>query len=112
MKVERSERVRGLRSHDPPDDLETARRIVLEGLGSQRVRVFLFGSRGRGTATRSSDIDVALVAEVPLIAGTLARIREALEESTIPYTVEVVDLSTADEAFRRHALVDAVPWND
>jgi predicted nucleotidyltransferase len=110
--IERSHGVEGRRSQDAPDDLETARRIVLEGLGSQRARVFLFGSRARGTARRSSDIDVGVIAEVPLAPGTLARIREALEESTIPYTVEVVDLSSADETFRRRALAEAVPWND
>ena len=96
----------------PDVDLATARRIVLAGLGNQRARVFLFGSRARGAATRTSDIDIALVAEVPLANDTLAKIREALEESTIPYFVDVVDMSATDEAFRKQALAGAVPWND
>jgi predicted nucleotidyltransferase len=94
------------------DDLEAARRIVVKFLGSQRARLFLFGSRARGDARRASDIDVALLPEAPLISGTLARIREALEESHIPYRVEVIDLSTVGEAFRRKVLAEGVPWND
>jgi predicted nucleotidyltransferase len=94
------------------DDLEAARRIVVKFLGSQRARLFLFGSRARGDARRASDIDVALLPEAPLISGTLARIREALEESHIPYRVEVIDLSTVGEAFRRRVLAEGVPWND
>lgn len=99
-------------SPDLNDDLATARRIVLAGLGAQRARVFLFGSRARGNARPTSDIDIALIADEPLAADTLANIREALEESSIPYVVDVVDLSTVDETFRHHALTGAVQWND
>ena len=101
-----------VRSPDVTDDLAAARRIVLAGLGTQRARVFLFGSRARGNARPNSDIDIAVLADAPLEADTLARIREALEESSIPYVVDVVDLATADPSFREHAMVGAVPWND
>ena len=94
------------------DDLEEARRIVVKFLGSQRAQLFLFGSRARGDARRASDIDVAVLPEAPLIPGTLARLREALEQSDIPYRVEIVDLSTAGAAFRRKVLAESVPWND
>lgn len=94
------------------DDLEEARRIVLKFLGSQRARLFLFGSRARGDARRASDIDVAVLPEAPLIAGTLARLREALEESDIPYRVDIVDLSTAGAAFRHKVLTEGIPWSD
>ena len=81
-------------------------------LGPQRPRLFLFGSRARGDARRTSDIDVAVLPEAPLIPGTLARLREALEESDIPYRVEITDLSTVSEAFRRKVLAEGIPWND
>ena len=93
-------------------DLDDARRIVLGLLGTHRARVFLYGSRARGDAGRGSDIDIAVWPQAPLPAGTLARIREALEESTIPYHVDVLDLSSVHEAFREKVLAAAVSWTD
>ena len=88
------------------------RRIITKFLGPQRASLFLFGSRARGEARRASDIDIAILPEAPLIPGTLARLREALEESDIPYRVEVIDLSTASKGFRRKVLSEGIPWND
>ena len=94
------------------DDLDDARRIVLGLLAPHRARVFLCGSRVRGDAARCSDIDIAVWPQAPLPAGTLARVREALEESTIPYHVDVIDLSTVGDDFRQKVLAEAVPWTD
>lgn len=93
------------------DDVEAAMRIAARELGAQRARLYLFGSRARGDAGRASDIDIAVLPEAPLEPGTLARIRDALEESTIPYEVEVIDLSRVDGAFRRKVLAEAIAWN-
>ena len=93
------------------NDVEAAMRIASRELGAQRARLYLIGSRARGDAGRASDIDIAILPDAPLEPGTLARIREALEESTIPYEVEVIDLSRVDEAFRRKALAEAIAWN-
>ena len=94
------------------EDLEQVRRIVLGVLAAQPARLFLFGSRARGEAGPRSDIDIAVLPQSPLVEGTLARMREALEESTVPYRVDVVDLTEADETFRRRVLAEGVPWND
>ena len=71
--------------------------------------MFLFGSRASGKATGISDIDVAVLPLEALPDGVLSLIREALEESTIPYPVDVVDLSTVDEEFREKVLAEGVP---
>ena len=92
-------------------DVDLAMRIASRELGAQRARLYLFGSRARGQAARASDIDIAIVPDAPLLPGTLARIRDALEESTIPFEVEVVDLSCVDEPFRRRVLAEAIAWN-
>jgi predicted nucleotidyltransferase len=92
-------------------DVEAAMRIASRELGAQRARLYLFGSRARGDAGRASDIDIAILADAPLEPGTLARIRDALEESTIPYQVEVIDLRSVDERFRRTVLAEAIAWN-
>jgi len=92
--------------------LTQIRRIVLEGLRGQKARVYLFGSRARGKATGTSDVDVAVLPLEPLPPGTLSAVREALEESTVPYTVDLVDLSRADPAFRKRVVKEGVLWGD
>lgn len=93
------------------NDVAAAMQIASRELGAQRARLYLFGSRARGDAARASDIDIAILPDAPLEPGTLARIRDALEESTIPYEVEVIDLSSVDEPFRRKMLAEAIAWS-
>ena len=99
------------RSNGDDNDVAAAMRIAARELGAQRARLYLFGSRARGSAVRGSDIDIAILPDSPLEPGTLARIRDALEESTIPYEVDVIDLSCVDEPFRRKVLAEAISWN-
>lgn len=86
--------------------------ILREVLGSQKAVVYLFGSWARGEATAVSDIDIALDSGVPLPPGVFARLRERLDESHVPYRVEVVDLTRADAAFRQRVLDEGVRWSD
>jgi hypothetical protein len=51
---------------------------------------------------------VAVLPRRPLPTGLLSRIREALEESHVPYRVDVVDLSSVDPAFRKRILETGV----
>lgn len=87
-----------------------ARAIVLRALAGREVRVFLFGSRARGEAHPASDIDIGVLPEEPLPRGLLAELREALEESAIPQTVDLVDLSEADPEFRARVLAEGIEW--
>ena len=81
--------------------LEEVRWIALGVLGKQPVSVYLFGSWARGDATPQSDIDLAIEAHSPLPPGMLALLRERLEESHVPYHMEVVELSGVDPEFWR-----------
>lgn len=92
--------------------LDDIRRILREVVGGREVAVYLFGSWARGDATPISDIDLAIDAPTPLPPGTLARLRERLEESSVPYRVEVVDLKDADPAFRQRVLEEGLLWSD
>ena len=71
---------------------------------------YLFGSWATGRRHSASDIDVAIEATEPLAPGLLAGLREALEESTIPYRVDVVDLADADPTFRERVRREGVVW--
>jgi len=90
--------------------LDEVRRIVLNRLADRRARVYLFGSCARGDVTRLSDIDVAIEPLEPLPGVLLAEIRDDLEESTVPYFVDVVDLSTVKPEFRARVERDGLLW--
>jgi len=93
-------------------DLETTRKIVLEYVKGRRVKVYLFGSQATGQARIYSDIDVAILPLEPLPDLTFSNIREALEESNVIRTVDVVDLSNADEKLRQRVLKEGVLWRE
>lgn len=90
--------------------LEEMQRIILSGLQGYNVKVYLFGSVAQGKTGRSSDIDVAILPMEPLPAGVLSAIRETLEESRIPYTVDLVDLSQADVNFSNRVIKEGLLW--
>jgi predicted nucleotidyltransferase len=91
--------------------LAEARRLTLAALQGLPVQVFLFGSRATGDAGRHSDIDIAVLPLGELPVATLSRLRERLEESHIPYPVDVVNLANAESSLRRRVLAEGVPWN-
>jgi uncharacterized protein len=97
---------------DPSRDLAAVRRLVLEALRGARAEVYLFGSHARGTPHRTSDVDVAVLPLEPLPLGTLAVLREQLEEAPIVARVDVVDLSQASPAFREAVLREGIPWSE
>jgi predicted nucleotidyltransferase len=91
--------------------LEEVRRTVREALAWEKADLYLFGSWAKGTPRRSSDIDVAIDPRAPLPPGLLSVLRERLEESRIPYRIEVVDLSDADERFRAAVIRQGIRWS-
>ncbi len=92
--------------------VEEVRRLVLEALRGRKTRVWLFGSQARGDARPQSDIDVAILPLEELPAGTLERLRDTLEESSIPQRVDVVDLREVAEAMRARVEAEGLPWNE
>lgn len=72
--------------------------------------MYLFGSWAHGVQRPTSDIDVAIESAEPLPRALLASLREALEESTIPNRVDVVDLAETDAAFRGRVRREGIRW--
>lgn len=65
------------------------------------VEVRAFGSRVRWTAKPYSDLDLALMTHQPLSLDQAAQLREALDETTLPFKVDIVDWSSTSETFRK-----------
>jgi predicted nucleotidyltransferase len=83
--------------------LETIRRILAEYVGDCEVRAF--GSRVCGTAKNHSDLDVAVVGTKKMNQRAKMLLREAFEESDLPFRVDVIDYNTVSDEFR--AIIDA-----
>lgn len=80
------------------------RRLVLGVLHThlpRDVRAWVFGSRATGRARRYSDLDLAIDAGRRLTIDETAMLREAFDESDLPYRVDIVDWHTIGEDFRR-----------
>ncbi len=92
--------------------LDSLKSLVLEFSNNQPVRVWLFGSHVKGKAHRFSDIDIAILPVGQLKTGFVSHLKEKIEQSTIPYSVDVVDLSQTDEEFRTKVLKEGVLWKD
>lgn len=80
-------------------DARTIRRILEEHVPDLAVRAF--GSRVKGTARRTSDLDLVLMTEAPLDLMRMAELREAFAESDLPFKVDLLDLATTGERFRQ-----------
>ncbi|GAB6059260.1 nucleotidyltransferase family protein [Desulfonatronum parangueonense] len=84
--------------------------IIAAHMKEHPARIYLFGSRAAGTARVFSDCDIAIepVRDLPL--GHLSRLKEKLEESHVPYVVEVIDLSQTSEEFARKVRDEGILW--
>ena len=83
-----------------PDHLEIVQGILREHLPAG-VRVWVFGSRANWTTKDSSDLDLALEGKGKLGQKLLGALKDAFEDSAVPYTVDVVDLSRIGDSFRQ-----------
>ncbi len=91
-----------------PSDRIAIERALAPLLAHARLR--LFGSRARGDARHTSDIDLAVQAGARIPAAELAALREALEESHVPFRVDLVDYATASPQLKQAIDREGIPW--
>ena len=96
----------------PSNYIEQIKRIVLKEVENQPIRVIYFGSRVVGKSTMGSDVDIALEGKGTIDHGLIIRLKDRLEESTIPYKVDIIDLSRVTETFRKQVLKTGTIWKD
>ncbi len=61
--------------------------------------VYVFGSRSKGNAIPSSDLDLAVVSDDPIELVKIAELKIDLSDSDLPFFVDVVDMHQVDENF-------------
>lgn len=86
--------------------------LVVNFLKDREVKVILFGSRARGEGLPFSDVDIGIIPSGELSDKELAILRERIEDSNIPYKVEVINFSEVSEGFKESALKEAIVWKD
>jgi predicted nucleotidyltransferase len=72
-------------------------------------KIYLFGSRARGEASAFSDIDIAIESTYP-IDDRLSSLRDTIENSNIPWKVDLVDLAKAPY-LKKVISHEGIPWH-
>lgn len=84
--------------------------IVLFHLPKNEFRLFLFGSRAVGNAKPKCDIDIEIWGSEQIPIRARIKMEEAIEESIIPFKVDLVDFTFVDETFKKYALQKTIEW--
>jgi uncharacterized protein len=88
------------------------RRLVLAALGNHDAAVYLYGSHARGDIRHASDIDIAILPRGKLPRGFFADLAEVIEESTVPFDVDLVDLREVAPSLRQEVVRTGIKWRD
>ena len=91
--------------------IRLCKQIVLDKLDLDKYMVFLFGSRVHSYHRRFADVDIGIQGKEPVPTVTIASIKEAIDESIVPYQVDIVDFYQVSQEFRRVAMQNIEIWN-
>lgn len=89
---------------------EKYQKIIKDILSKYPYSFYAFGSRAKGKAKKFSDLDICFFSNIPW--NVKSHIDEDFEESDIPYTVDLIDLSLCDESFRNLIQKDLIPLQE
>ena len=81
------------------DHFEWVKKILTDHV--PQANVWAFGSRAKWLAKDTSDLDLCVDAQQPLSFVQMGLLKEAFEDSDLPYKVDVVDWATTSESFRK-----------
>lgn len=94
-------------------DLEDNYKKILINIINNQISgclIWLFGSRARKTNKSGADFDIALDAGRVLTSEEIFAIKEAIEESSLPVFVDIVDIRNVSDDFLNQVIKDWVPW--
>jgi predicted nucleotidyltransferase len=90
--------------------IEELRRMVFDALAGHDAEVWLFGSCARDKPRQHSDIDIAIMPHAELPPAFFSVLADDIEESSIPYDVDLIDLRHADPALVDEIRREGVKW--
>jgi type I restriction enzyme S subunit len=83
----------------PAPALKTVMGMLARHVPDREIRVM--GSRVSGRPKPFSDLDLVVMGDEPLDLRALGQLRDAFDESDLPFAVDIVEWSSASGAFRR-----------
>ena len=92
--------------------LDQIKRMVNETMNGWDYELYLFGSFASGKEVASSDIDIAIDSETPIPNHLFVELRTKLEESSIPYQVDVINLQKANVLLKEQIRKSGKRWKD
>jgi predicted nucleotidyltransferase len=90
--------------------IEQLRGIVLTALEDVPAEVWLFGSCARGDLRRHSDIDIGILPGAAVPTSFFGFLIAVIEESAIPFDVDLVDLRDADPSLLKEIRREGIVW--
>ena len=91
--------------------MDILKEIILSRIDTEKVMVFLFGSRAFDHYPSRADVDIGLLTDDKLPPHLFHKIRNAVDDSIIPLEIDLVDFTRANTSFKEAALKDIVIWN-
>ena len=93
---------------------EEIKKIIFSHIDSSLYTAFIFGSRATGTERKGSDIDIGIesIQNKPIKADIFYKIEQDLEDSDIPYRIDLVDFNTVSDDFKNYAKNNLIILND
>ncbi len=75
---------------------------ILRKRFSSNTKVWVFGSRARFTAKKTSDLDLAIDREGnPISLAVQGLLSEDFDESALPFKVDIIDWNTTELRFKK-----------
>ncbi len=93
------------------DFIELTKEIVLSLIDKKTISVFLFGSRASRDERFDSDIDIGLWSEEKIDISLIREISDAIEESIVPFHIDIIDFSKVNSQFKKIATKNIIIWN-
>lgn len=84
-----------------PRYLEQVKNIINSISQDENLKIYVFGSRATGKTKKYSDLDIALESNSKIDSSKLSKISIELEETTIPYKIDVIDLNNITDSFKK-----------
>ena len=81
--------------------------ILQKYIDPRKQSAFIFGSAATKKMRRSSDVDIGIEGE-DISSETYFSIKQDLEDSNLPFTIDVVRFSQVDDRFKKIAKKDII----
>ena len=92
---------------------EIVKSLVLKTLKDETCQVFLFGSRATGDYRFGSDFDIGInQIDREKFISFKYQIIDELEESIVPWKIDIVNFDAVSEQFRNTAMRNTIEWKN